>query len=95
MTRDDIIRKEVIMRIMCDFELDFESIEEKFDINFDEYFQFGLNNLDELIEDRMIEIKDRKIKVSEMGRLLIRNVAMNFDGFLERKEDIGKYSRTV
>ncbi|MCP5061738.1 MAG: oxygen-independent coproporphyrinogen III oxidase [Ignavibacteriae bacterium] len=95
MNQDDIIRKEVIMKIMCDFELDFASIEKKFDINFEEYFSYGLNNFDELIEDGLVEIKDRKIKVAEMGRLLIRNIAMNFDGFLERKEDAGKYSRTV
>jgi oxygen-independent coproporphyrinogen-3 oxidase len=95
MTQDDIIRKEVIMKIMCDFELDFQSIESKFDINFEDYFGYGLNNFDELIADGLVEIKDRKIKVAEMGRLLIRNVAMNFDGFLERKEDTGKYSRTV
>ena len=95
MTHDDIIRKEVIMNIMCDFELEFETIEKKFDINFEEYFAYGLNNFDDLISDGLVEIKDRKISVAEMGRLLIRNVAMNFDGFLERKEDSGKYSRTV
>ena len=95
MTEDDIIRKEVIMKIMCDFELEFNTIEEKFDINFEEYFKYGLDNFDELISDGLVEIKDRKIKVAEMGRLLIRNIAMNFDGFLERKEDTGKYSRTV
>ncbi|MCB9219546.1 MAG: oxygen-independent coproporphyrinogen III oxidase [Ignavibacteriales bacterium] len=95
MTQDDIIRKEVIMRIMCDFELDFSSIEKKFNIKFEEYFTWGLNNFDDLISDGLVEIKDRKITVAEMGRLLIRNIAMNFDGFLERKEDSGKYSRTV
>lgn len=95
MNQDDIIRKEVIMKIMCDFELDFASIDKKFDINFEEYFRYGLNNFDGLISDGLVEIKDRKIKVAEMGRLLIRNIAMNFDGFLERKEDAGKYSRTV
>ncbi len=95
MHQDDIIRKEVIMRIMCDFELDFEEIEKKFDINFEEYFQYGLNNFDDFIEDNLVTIENRKIKVAEMGRLLIRNIAMNFDGFLERKEDKAKYSRTV
>jgi oxygen-independent coproporphyrinogen-3 oxidase len=80
---------------MCDFELDFKNIENKFDINFEEYFSHGLNDFDELIADGLVEIKDRKITVNEMGRLLIRNVAMKFDGFLERKEDSGKYSRTV
>lgn len=95
MTQDDIIRKEVIMKIMCDFELQYSYIEDKFDINFEEYFAYGLNNFDDLISDELVEIKNRKITVAEMGRLLIRNVAMNFDGFLERKEDTGKYSRTV
>jgi oxygen-independent coproporphyrinogen-3 oxidase len=95
MTRDDIIRKEVIMKIMCDFELDFSSIEEKFNIKFEEYFAYGLSNFQEFIDDGLVEIDKKKIAVAEMGRLLIRNIAMNFDGFLERKEDTGKYSRTV
>ncbi len=95
MSEDDKIRKEVIMKIMCDFELDFAKIENKFGINFDEYFKFGLSNLTELIEDKLIKLANRKITVSEMGRLLIRNVAINFDGFIERKTDTAKYSRTV
>ncbi len=95
MNQDDIIRKEVIMKIMCDFELDFAQIENKFGINFDEYFKFGLSNLSELVEDNLIKLENRKIIVSEMGRLLVRNIAINFDGFIERKTDTAKYSRTV
>lgn len=95
MTTDDIIRKEVIMRIMCDFELNFNLIEKKFEIDFEHYFKSGISNLEEFISDGLVEIKDRNIRVAEMGRLLIRNIAMSFDGFLERKEDVGKYSRTV
>ncbi|PID56156.1 MAG: oxygen-independent coproporphyrinogen III oxidase [Ignavibacteriae bacterium] len=95
MTQDDIIRKEVIMKIMCDFELDFAKIENKFNINFEEYFNYSLKNLPSLEADGLLEISNKKIKINEMGRLLIRNIAMNFDGFLERQEDLGKYSRTV
>ncbi|MBK8943942.1 MAG: oxygen-independent coproporphyrinogen III oxidase [Ignavibacteriae bacterium] len=95
MNLDDIIRKEVIMKIMCDFELDFFQIENKFKINFDEYFKFGLANLTELIDDNLIKLENRKITVLEMGRLLVRNIAINFDGFIERKTDTAKYSRTV
>lgn len=95
MNKDDIIRKEVIMKIMCDFELDFAQIENKFGINFDEYFKFGISNLSELIDDNLIKLENRKITVSEMGRLLVRNIAINFDGFIERKTDTAKYSRTV
>ncbi|MBU0559674.1 MAG: oxygen-independent coproporphyrinogen III oxidase, partial [Bacteroidetes bacterium] len=95
LTEDDVLRRYVITKIMCDFELDFSDVENKFGIDFEKYFAHGLNNFGELIEDGLVTLKDRKINVSEMGRLLIRNVAMNFDGFLERKEDTAKYSRTV
>jgi oxygen-independent coproporphyrinogen-3 oxidase len=80
---------------MCDFELNFKSVEEKFKINFREYFSWGLNNLKEMENDGLISINGDKLSINEMGRLLIRNIAMNFDGYIERKEDTAKYSRTV
>ncbi len=95
LTADDHIRRFVIMRLMCDFELNFKQIEEKFKINFKDYFSWGLNNLKEMEADNLVEISGNDIKVKDMGRLLIRNIAMNFDGFIERKEDTAKYSRTV
>jgi len=99
LTEDDHIRREVIMRLMCDFELNFKPIEEKFRINFKDYFAKGLNSadggLDEMQNDGLVEMSDNGIIVKDMGRLLIRNIAMNFDGYIERKEDTAKYSRTV
>jgi len=92
---DDVLRREVIMKIMCDFELDFRFIEDKFNIDFEDYFKWGLNNLQEMIDDDLVEIADKKLIVKNTGRLLIRNVAMNFDGYIERKEDNTRYSRTV
>jgi oxygen-independent coproporphyrinogen-3 oxidase len=92
---DDHVRHEVIMKIMCDFELNYKSIEDKFKINFKDYFKWGLSNLKEFEADDLIEISDEGFKVKDMGRLLIRNIAMNFDGYIERKEDKAKYSRTV
>jgi oxygen-independent coproporphyrinogen-3 oxidase len=95
LTEDDHIRYDVIMRLMCDFELDFKSIEETFNIKFKEYFKWGLSNLKEMEEDKLIIMNDDGIIVKDMGRLLIRNIAINFDGYIERKEDTAKYSRTV
>jgi oxygen-independent coproporphyrinogen-3 oxidase len=95
LSEDDHIRSEVIMRLMCDFELDFKSIEEKFNINFKGYFEWGLSNLKEMEKDDLLILSSDGIKVKDMGRLLIRNIAMNFDGYIERKEDKAKYSRTV
>jgi len=95
LTEDDHLRREVIMRLMCDFELDFKKIEDQFKIDFKKYFAWGLNNLKEMEADDLVEISDSGIKVKNMGRMLIRNIAINFDGYIERKEDTAKYSRTV
>ncbi len=95
LNEDDHIRREVIMKLMCDFELTFNSFEKRFKINFKDYFQWGLNNLKEMEDDELVDTTDDGIKVTEMGKLLIRNIAMNFDGYIERKEDQAKYSRTV
>jgi len=81
--------------LMCDFELDMKTVEDKFKINFKKYFVWGLANLQEMVVDELLSIQNDKIVISEMGRLLIRNIAMNFDGYLERKEDKARYSRTV
>lgn len=92
---DDQIRRTVIMKLMCDFELDFNEVESKHKIDFKNYFKNSLDNLSEMVDDGLVEILDEKIKVTEMGRLLIRNIAMKFDGFIERKQDDMKYSRTI
>jgi oxygen-independent coproporphyrinogen-3 oxidase len=75
--------------------LDYKPIEQQFKIDFKTYFAWGLNNLKEMEADDLIEITDNRIKVKNMGRMLIRNIAINFDGYIERKEDKAKYSRTV
>lgn len=80
---------------MCDFELDFESVAKEYSIDFESYFSNALSNLDGFIADGLLTLDNRKITISGMGRLLIRNIAMNFDGYIERKEDAGRYSRTV
>lgn len=95
LTEDDHLRREVIMKLMCDFELNFTEIESKYKIDFKKYFAWGLNNLKEMIDDDLIDMNDKGLKVKNMGRMLIRNIAMNFDGYIERKEDKAKYSRTV
>ncbi|RKY90770.1 MAG: oxygen-independent coproporphyrinogen III oxidase [Ignavibacteriae bacterium] len=95
LSEDDHIRREVIMRIMCDFELNYKSIEDKFNINFKKYFANGLENLKAFEGDGLITVSDDGFKIKDMGKLLIRNIAINFDGYIERKEDKAKYSRTI
>ena len=95
MNEDDIIRRKVVMNLMCHFVLEFQSIEDEFGIDFNKYFAWGLENLKEFAGDGLVTMDDNKIVVTEIGRLMIRTIAMNFDGYIERQVDKTKYSRTV
>jgi oxygen-independent coproporphyrinogen-3 oxidase len=83
------------MTLMCDFELNFNSIEQRYGIEFKKYFASGLTKLKQFEPDDLVIIESDKIKVTEMGRLLIRNIAMSFDAFLEDDKGKVRYSRTV
>ncbi len=92
---DDLLRRYVITKIMCDFELDFASVENQFNIEFENYFKRSLENLTEFVDYCLVEFKGRKLTVTPMGRFLVRNIAMNFDWYIEQKVDKAKYSRTI
>lgn len=96
MTADDHVRKHVIMRLMCDLELDMESVERRFGIRFETYFARALDALVPLEADGLIERRGDRLVIVGPGRLLLRNIAMCFDAYLER---LGKekpiFSRTV
>jgi len=83
MTADDHIRKEVIMQLMCDLELDKRQIEKKFGINFEEYFRHDIPKLDQFIGEGLLTNDADKIRVLGSGILIIRNIAMCFDAYLE------------
>ena len=91
---DDKIRRFVIMRLMCDFELNFSAVEKKFSIIFKDYFFNELQRFSEMEADGLITLNSEKLVVTEMGRLLIRNIAMKFDAYIDNKE-VNKYSKTI
>ena len=96
LTADDHIRRHVIMRLMCDFELDKKEVEQRFGIAFDRYFEDALPDLERFAADGLIDWPNGKIRVTPAGRLLIRNIAMAFDRYLrERTQESPLYSRTV
>src|SRR4030095_3190376 len=71
---DDRLRRKVITRLMCDFELDYGSIEKEVGIVLEDYFADSLHRLVPLSDDGLVTLEKRRIGVSEIGRLLIRNV---------------------
>ncbi len=96
MTDDDQIRKAVIIKIMCDMELEKSAIEKQFNIHFDEYFSDALPKLQPFIDERLVTHSSDKIIVNGVGRLIIRNIAMCFDAYLEKMmKEKPIFSRTV
>lgn len=97
LNQDDQLRRWVITRLMCDFELHPSEVESEFGIDFRDYFADELPGLEEFENDGLIEHHDDAIKVTPLGRLLIRNIAMTFDSYLkqEKKGKTPTYSRTV
>ncbi|KAB0611385.1 oxygen-independent coproporphyrinogen III oxidase [Campylobacter hyointestinalis] len=94
LSKEDKLRKAVIMDLMANFALDIKAIETKFNIDFWEHFKDELNELEELKD--FIEISPQKIKVNETGTLLIRNIAMCFDEYMVKFKDVkNSFSKTV
>lgn len=87
LTEDDIIRRDVIMRLMSHFQLYKGEIEKKYSINFDEYFKPEMERLKEQEQDGLIKIYEDRIDVTPAGRLLIRNIAVNFDIYTMAKKE--------
>ncbi|MEE8379618.1 MAG: coproporphyrinogen III oxidase, partial [Gammaproteobacteria bacterium] len=82
---DDVLRREVITQIICNFSLRPSEIEQKFDINFKEYFSIELKELRVMADDGLISLDESNvIEVEPAGRLLIRNVCMVFDKYLRQ-----------
>ncbi len=96
MTKDDHIRKETINSLMCHLEIDKTNISERFAINFDEYFADSIIQLKPFEDDGLVSSNSSIIKIDEMGKLVIRNIAMCFDAYLAgMKKDKPIFSRTV
>ena len=93
---DDIIRKSVIMELMANFTVDIKATEEKFDINFDEYFADALKSLKEFEDAGLLKVTKDRISVEPTGTLLIRNIAMPFDAYMNKYAGSKKsFSKTV
>ena len=93
LNRDDQIRRQTIMRLMCDCQLDFERMSRLLGVSFTDYFSDELGSFGEMIQDGLLTIDGERLVVSQMGRLLIRNLAMHFDAYQDSTET--RFSRTV
>ena len=96
LNENDKIRKYIIMELMSNFKLDIKKFESKFtNINFKEHFKNSLKELKPLLDDGLVKIDDNYIKADKTGAMVIRNVAMVFDAYLEQSNKEKVFSKTV
>jgi oxygen-independent coproporphyrinogen III oxidase len=93
LTQDDILRRDVIMSIMSHFQLCKQDIEDKYHINFDGYFSEELEALKPLQIDGMVSLSANHIRVTDIGRLLVRNIAVIFDTHTRTQQT--QFSRAI
>ena len=93
-THEDKIRRETIMRVMCDLSLDYAAMSQKLDINFTEHFANELAALAPFEADGLVRRSSSGLEVTATGRLFIRNIAMCFDNTLAPVGE-RKHSRTI
>jgi oxygen-independent coproporphyrinogen-3 oxidase len=82
LTDEDKIRRETIMRVMCDLSLDFSAMSARLGIDFAAHFATELDALAPFVADGLVGREVGGITVTDSGRLFIRNIAMCFDGTL-------------
>jgi oxygen-independent coproporphyrinogen-3 oxidase len=88
LTGDDLIRRDVISRLLCHTVIRKEEVERKFQIVFNDYFSQELKQLEDFRADGLVLLDPDEVRVTPLGRIFIRNIAMLFDRYLhEQKMD--------
>jgi oxygen-independent coproporphyrinogen III oxidase len=85
LTPDDRIRRSVINRLLCHTVIPKADVEREHSLHFDEYFRPEIERLKEFRSDGLVRLDPGEIRVTGLGRVFIRNVAMVFDAYLEQQ----------
>ena len=98
MDSDDRRRRAVIQSLMCYGKVDKPTWESDFSLEFDDYFASELENLKDLEADGLLSTEPDRIRVSDEGKLFLRNIARGFDvksGQLPKASAGRGFSRTI
>jgi len=91
---DDVLRQHVINQLICQMQLDFAAVEREYSIDFANYFDPELAELQTMVADGLVEMDDKQLRITPQGRLLVRRVCMVFDRYLRESRDV-RYSRII
>jgi oxygen-independent coproporphyrinogen-3 oxidase len=95
LSRDDLIRRAVIMALMCQGQLQFESINLAWLVDFKKYFSAELAQLDDMQGQGLVQLSDTGIQVTGMGWFFVRGVAMVFDRYVQADRNRARFSKII
>ena len=97
LTREDQIRGAVIRALMCRGELDMREFGSEFGIDFRSHFDAEIRGLAPLARDGLIEVGTSRLRITPLGRLLVRAIAMQFDAYPggQASSKQGRFSRII
>ena len=83
LTPEDQLRRDLIMTIMCSGTVSYQDFNQRYVIDFREHFAEALDQMEEPARDGLVAFSTDGFQVTEKGRLLLRNIAMPFDAYLQ------------
>jgi len=95
LSADDLLRRDVIMALMCQGRVEFGAIEAAHSIDFASTFAAELDELRSLVEMDWVSLEPRAVQVTALGWYFVRSVASVFDAYLRRDQSRRGYSRMV
>jgi oxygen-independent coproporphyrinogen-3 oxidase len=95
LNRDDLVRRAVIMALMCQGEVLFEPMDQAWLIDFRMYFAPELEQLESMAEQGLVVLSAEGIKVTSMGWFFVRGIAMVFDRYLQADRNRARFSRII
>ena len=95
LSRDDIVRRAVIMAIMCQGALQYESIELAYMLDFKKYFADEMVALKALEKTDMLVLEEDGLQVTDTGWFFVRAVAMVFDKHLQTDRNRARFSKIL
>ncbi|WP_420591420.1 oxygen-independent coproporphyrinogen III oxidase [Bacterioplanoides sp.] len=84
--QDDKIRREVIAELLCHLNIQFAELDQKYAINSRDYLSASIDELKPMLADELVMVDDVEIRISDRGRLVVRNACMAFDHYLKQHE---------
>ncbi|WP_180130957.1 oxygen-independent coproporphyrinogen III oxidase [Rhodoferax sp. BLA1] len=95
LSRDDLVRRGVIMALMCQGQLSYESIESAYLIDFKQYFAKEMEAMQAQVEQGLVTLEESGIQVTTKGWFFVRAVAMVFDRYLQTDRTRTKFSKIL